>query len=107
MLKRHFPWYLKQRDPFETLWRRTVHHEIIFIKSNPICANNNPKLQNFFKMSEVASRRKTFSVVGKSSILDLIEFLDLPLLNYIATTLHYSSQQTGLQEKHDIVEDYK
>ena len=80
---------------------------IFIIKSNPICANNNPKLQNVFKKSEVASKRKTFSIVRKSSILDLIEYLDLPLLNYIATILHYFSQQTGLQEKHDIVEDYK
>ena len=29
---------------------------IFIIKSNPICVNNNPKLQNFFKKSEVAPK---------------------------------------------------
>ena len=74
---------------------------IFIIEPNPISANNNPKLQDLFKKSEVASKRTTFSIVGKSSILDLMEFLDLPQLIYIATTLHYFSQPTGLQEKHD------
>ena len=58
------------------------------IKPNPICANNNPKLQNFFKKSEVASKRKALSIVVNSSILDLVEFLDLSLLNSTVTTLH-------------------
>ena len=80
---------------------------ISIIKPNSICVNNNQKLQNFFKKSEVASKRKTFSIVGKCSILDLIKFLDLLLLNYIGTTLYYFSKQTGLQEKHDTIEDYK
>ena len=47
-----------------------------------ICVNNNPKLQTFFKKSDIASKKALFIVVN-SSILDLVEFLDLSLLNYI------------------------
>ena len=48
--------------------------------------NNNPKLwQKIFKKSEVASKRKIFSVFVNSSILDLVEFLALSLLSYTAT----------------------
>ena len=47
----------------------------------------------------------SFSIFGKNSILDLIKFLDLLLLNHIATRWHCLPQQTGLQEKHDTVED--
>ena len=54
---------------------------IFVIKLNPTCTNNNPKLQNFFKKSEVASKRKALSIVVKSSTLDLLEFLGLLLLN--------------------------
>ena len=60
---------------------------VFIIKLNPICANNNPKLQNFFKKFEVASKWKTLSIVVNSSIL-CFEFLDLSLLNYAATKLH-------------------
>ena len=61
---------------------------IFVIKSNPICANNNPKLHNLFKMSKVASKRKALSIVVNSSNLDLVEFLDLSLMSYAAKTLH-------------------
>ena len=61
---------------------------IFIIKWDPTCANNNLKVQNFFKKFEVASKLKSFSIVGKNFILDLIEFLDLLLLNHIATRLH-------------------
>ena len=85
------------------LWNR--HH--LYIKPNFICANKNPKLQNFFKKSTGASKRKLLSIVVNSSILDLAEFSDLSPLNYIATILHYLSQQIGLKEKHDSVEEYR
>ena len=62
--------------------------EIFIIKPNLICANNNPKFHNFFRKSEVASKRKTSSTAVNGTILYLVEFLDLPLRNYIATTLH-------------------
>ena len=57
------------------------------VKPNRICANNNPTFQNFFQKSEAASKRKVLSLVMNSFILDL-EFLELPLLNYIATKFH-------------------
>ena len=63
-------------------------YPIFIIKSNPICENNNSYHQNLFKKSEIASKQKALSIVVKSSILDLAEFLDLSLLNYITTTLH-------------------
>ena len=44
---------------------------IFIIKPNFIWADNNPKLQNFFKTSKGASKRKLLSIVVKSSILDL------------------------------------
>ena len=39
-------------------------------------------------------RTKVLSFVVNSSILDLVEFLGLPLLNYKTTILHYLSRQT-------------
>ena len=54
---------------------------IFVIKPYPICTNNNPKPQNFFKRFEAASKRKALSIVVKSSTLDLLELLDLFLLN--------------------------
>ena len=66
------------------LWKFVV----FVIKPNYICSNNNPKLQNFFKKSEVVSKRKALSIVVNNSTLDLLEFIDLFLLNYVATTLH-------------------
>ena len=77
------------------LWKFVV----FVIKPNYIFSNNNPKLQNFFKKSEVVSKRKALSIVVNNSTLDLLEFIDLFLLNYVATTLHQLLQQTGLQEK--------
>ena len=57
------------------LWKLVI----FVIKPNPICTSNNPKLQNFFKKSEVASKRQALSIVVKSAILDLIE---LPSHNF-------------------------
>ena len=81
--------FLKTYRPSPILFEIFI---IFIIKTNTICANNNPKLQNLFKKSEVMSKRKSFFIVGKSSILDLIEFLDLPVLNHIATTLYYHTK---------------
>ena len=39
-------------------------------------------------------RTKVLSFVVNNSILDLVEFLGLPLLNYKTTILHYLSRQT-------------
>ena len=65
---------------------------IFVIKLNSICPNNNPKLLYFFKKSEVASTQKALSILVNSSILDLVDFVDLSLFrrssSYIATTLH-------------------
>ena len=55
---------------------------ILIIKPNPIYANNDPKQQNIKVWSNI--KVKVTFIVEKSSILDLIEFVDLPVLNYIA-----------------------
>ena len=44
--------------------------------------------KNLFKKSEVAPKRKALSIVVNSSTLDSLEFLDLSLLNCVATTLY-------------------
>ena len=55
---------------------------IFIIKPNSIYANNTPNLQIFYKNSEEASERKTLPTAVKRHHFDLVQFLDLPLLNY-------------------------
>ena len=59
------------------------------------------------KLTLFSEKKKTFPIARKSFILDLIEFLNLPLLNYIVTRLHYFSEEISLQEKHDTLKDHK
>ena len=69
------------------------------IKPSHICANNNPKLQNLFKKSEVASKLKALFIVANSSILDLVDFLDLSLLNYIVA-LVFTTNRPARNTRH-------
>ena len=71
---------------------------IFVIKLNPICPNNNPKLQNFFKKSEVASK----GIIYSCERLHL-RFGGFP--TSVSAELHshniaLASRQTDLQEKH-------
>lgn len=61
---------------------------IVVIKLNPIWGNTNPKLQNIFRKSKGASKRKLLCIAAKNPTLGLSKFLDLLLLNYIARTSH-------------------
>ena len=45
-------------------------------------------------------RKYIAAIFIKGFTLDLLEFLDLCLLNFVATTLHKLSRQIGLQEKY-------
>ena len=94
MLQEQAEWYQGKSDPYETTIFCIVnseHYQTFKMEfSAKIIGGYFYKfLENIkyaFKKSEVASKRKVLP--WTAPFFDLVEFLDLSLLNYIATTLH-------------------
>ena len=63
MLRRCTTWYLKQSDPFEVSWRRTVHHLSGFKSLSSLLLNHVPSvqiiIQNCQRFQNVWSSNKT------------------------------------------------